>query len=381
VTAARTLSPDQVARLRLQSLGLTGAGVLGPDASAREVVRHHLAMQAQDWPASRWAIGSRLAAAGAPATEAEVAAAYNAGEIVRAWPMRGTVHTTAAEDLRWLNDLAGRRVLSGAATRRANLGIDEQFLERARAELTDILTEGAPHTRSQLAGELAARGIELEGGVRYHAIWYLTQTGSIVHGPIDDASGDHAVVLQDDHLPTAEPLDEAARERELAERYLRSHGPAQLDDLVWWTGMTKTAIRRAIAGLGEAVVSFRSGDRELMMLAERAQELDPDCADSAAATLALAPFDEHLLGYKDRSDVLDPKLANKVDPARNGVFRATIVQDGRVVATWRRKPLTNHVRVHVTPIVRLAAAKRRRVAKALEPWGAFVGRELEVRFD
>lgn len=338
-------------------------------------------MQAQDWPASRWAIGSRLAAAGAPSDEQAITAAYNAGEIVRAWPMRGTVHAIAAQDLRWLNALAGYRALSGVERRWAFLGIDEPFLERARTVICGVLADGRPRTRDQLAEEISGHGIELEGGIRYHTIWYLAQTGSLVMGPVDEASGDHTVVLQDQHLPPAEDIAEADRERELVRRYLTSHGPAQLDDLVWWTGMTKTAIRRGITALADEVVTLDAGGRAMLMLTERFEALDPDCADSAAATLALPGFDEHLLGYKDRTDVLDDRHANLVDPGRNGVFRATIVLEGRVVATWSRKPLTHHVRVTVKPFQPLSAPKRKRVQQALAPWGAFAGRELDVRFE
>jgi len=376
------LTSDQVARLRLQSLGLTGAGTLGAGATPHDVVRHHLAMQAQDWAGSRWAIGSRLAAAGAPGTVDTVVAAYNRGEIVRGWPMRGTVHAMAAEDLRWLNDLAGVRALSGVARRWDILGIDEPFLERARAVITTILADGTPRTRDQLALAVADHGVAMDGGVRYHTIWYLTQTGSLILGPVDEASGDHAVVLQEQHLPAHDTaVEETELERRVVERYLTAHGPAQLADLVWWTGMTKTALRRGVTALGDAIVECESGGRTMLMLASRWDELDPDCADSASATLALAPFDEHLLGYADRSDVLSPNLAARVDPGRNGVFRATIVQDGRVIATWARKPLTHHVRITVSPFGKLTAAKRKRIAQALQPWGAFVGRELDVRFE
>lgn len=374
------LSPDQVARLRLQSLGLTGPGVLGAGATPRDVVSQHLAMQAQDWTASRWAIGARLAAAGAPATDAVVMGAYDAGAIVRGWPMRGTVHVVAAEDLRWLNDLAGRRALSGVARRWAMLGIDEPFLERAREAITELLSDGEPRTRDRLAAELAGRGFPLDGGVRYHVIWYLTQTGSLVLGPVDPATGDHAVTLQHVHLPEPVERAEAEAERELAERYLRLHGPAQIADLVWWSGMTKTAIARGVAALGDKVVALDAGGRSMLMLAERAGALDPDCGDSGSATIALTGFDEHLRGLKDRSDVLEDRHAALVDPGRNGVFRATIVQDGRVIATWSRKALTHHVRVTVSPFRALSAARRRRIVQALAPWGAFVGRDLDVQF-
>ena len=49
----------------------------------------------------------------------------------------------------------------------------------------------------------------------------------------------------------------------------------------------------------------------------------------------LPGFDEFVLGYGDRSAVLDPAFAERIVPGNNGMFRPTIVVDGRVVGTWR----------------------------------------------
>ncbi|MEE3917705.1 hypothetical protein V2I01_00080 [Micromonospora sp. BRA006-A] len=40
-------------------------------------------------------------------------------------------------------------------------------------------------------------------------------------------------------------------------------------------------------------------------------------------------FDEYLLGFKDRSLMLDPAHAAAVVPGNNGVFRSTVVRGGR----------------------------------------------------
>lgn len=50
----------------------------------------------------------------------------------------------------------------------------------------------------------------------------------------------------------------------------------------------------------------------------------------------LPSFDEHLLGYTDRSAQLDPAHFDHIVPGRNGMFLATAVADGRVRGTWRR---------------------------------------------
>lgn len=41
------------------------------------------------------------------------------------------------------------------------------------------------------------------------------------------------------------------------------------------------------------------------------------------------------LGYKDRRYVLAPEHAHRIVPGDNGMFRATVVSDGRVLGTWK----------------------------------------------
>src|SRR5688500_18369236 len=104
-------------RLRLASQGLLGAGER-PD-SAGGVVRWMTAMQAQDLQAALWAVGVRLTGSGV----SDVRAAINAGTIVRSWPMRGTLHLVAPEDLRWMLELTADRLTKGIAARHRELGI------------------------------------------------------------------------------------------------------------------------------------------------------------------------------------------------------------------------------------------------------------------
>ena len=68
-----SLSASQITRLRLQALA--GRSPLAPDPAG--VLAHRLAMQAQDFPDSRWAVGSPLPGS----TQADVSADYDAGTI------------------------------------------------------------------------------------------------------------------------------------------------------------------------------------------------------------------------------------------------------------------------------------------------------------
>jgi hypothetical protein len=95
---------------------------------------------------------------------------------------------------------------------------------------------------------------------------------------------------------------------------------------------------------------------------------------------ALPGFDEYMLGYKDRTLMLDPAHFAAVVPGGNGVFQATIVRSGRTVGIWKRTLGKKAVTVDVTPLVPLKPAERRRAEAALEPFARFVGLPLQVRW-
>src|SRR4026208_924124 len=72
-----------------------------------EAVAWFGAIQAQDYLGALWAIGLRTTAA----VESDVASALAERRIVRAGPVRGTLHFVAADDARWLLELLAPRIV------------------------------------------------------------------------------------------------------------------------------------------------------------------------------------------------------------------------------------------------------------------------------
>ncbi len=140
-------------RLAAQRLATTKA------ASPTEAVRWMLAQQAQDFPGVKWSVAVRTEAA----TEADVEAACDAGEIVRSWPMRGTLHLVAAEDLPWMLELTTGRATASAAKRREVLGITEADIERARDIAETSLPGRSVLSRTDLLAAFAAGGVSTQG--------------------------------------------------------------------------------------------------------------------------------------------------------------------------------------------------------------------------
>ena len=86
--------PPSLTARRLHAQGISAPMA----ASPADAVRRLGAMQAQDYHAALWAVGLRTQGA----TLAQVEDAIQRGEIVRTWPMRGTLHLLAREDVRWM---------------------------------------------------------------------------------------------------------------------------------------------------------------------------------------------------------------------------------------------------------------------------------------
>jgi Winged helix DNA-binding domain len=165
-----------LAQRRLRNQYINGS----PFEDAVEVVRALCAVQAQDYYASLWAVGLRLRGA----HEADVERALNERRIVRTWPMRGTLHFIAAEDVRWLLALLAPRVLERQGTRlRRDFSIDRAVLRRARKIVEKAFCAGQAVTRSSLYERFDAGGVSTERQRGLHILWWLAHEGLICCGP------------------------------------------------------------------------------------------------------------------------------------------------------------------------------------------------------
>ncbi|MBC7441744.1 MAG: winged helix DNA-binding domain-containing protein [Ramlibacter sp.] len=171
---ATRASRTDVRRMRLSCQGLSGPGLPNPGA----VLRRMLALQAQDYRTGLGVIGVRSPGLSVK----DVEQAIDSAEIVRSWPLRGTLHLVAAPDLRGLPGLTAPRVLAGMRTRRAQLGLDEAAIEGAREVALESLSGGRELTRAGFLAELEVHGMSTAGQRGYHLIANLALTGTLCWG-------------------------------------------------------------------------------------------------------------------------------------------------------------------------------------------------------
>jgi hypothetical protein len=351
--------------MRLIAQRIVGGGRSTPG----EIVRSMLAMQGQDFPGARWSIGLR----GNGITDADVGLAFDAGDIVRTWPMRGTLHVTSAEDVGWMPGLMALRVVRATGRRRAELGITDHDLVRARDAAVAALEGGRWLGRETLLEALAARGVLVDRQRGYHLLAYLAQTGTIVMGPT--AGRQQAFVLLEEWVRAPRRLERDEALGELARRFFRSHGPATDRDLARWAGLPLGDVRRGLAVCGSGIERIEI-DGTAYHLAPEVRDAVPDGlpAPTAPVVRLLPGFDEYLLGYADRGAALPPEHAQAVVPGNNGMYLSTIVADGEVVGTWKRTARAREVVIELAPFRHpLPSALRTGLEEAVASYGGFLG--------
>lgn len=318
------MTARELARLRLAAQRIAGPGM----ATVAEAAGWLTAMQAQD----QYGILTSVALRTAAGTRDGVLAAFDTGEIVKSWPMRGTLHVVPAGDLPWMLRVTAPRVVRTAATRHAALGLDAAMLDRARELTVSALSGGRRLRRDDLFAAWNAGGVATDGQRAYHTLWHLAQTGTVCFGPT--CGGDQLLVLVDEWIGSPRRPDRDEALGELASRYFRGHGPATVADFTRWTGLVAADVRTALAIAGPGLARLELDGTEYLM-DERTPDLLDACRPDARGVFLLPGFDEYVIGYGDRGAMLPAEFAQRIVPGGNGVFRPTVVADGQVVGTWR----------------------------------------------
>jgi hypothetical protein len=339
--------------LRLVAQRIAAPGLPSP----ADAVRWLTGMQAQDHGGVLTSVALRTAGG----TREAVEAAFNAGEIVKSWPMRGTLHLAVAEDLPWLLELTAPRALASAADRRARLDLDLSTLDLAGQVTVDALAGGHRLSRAELLALWDKAGAATAGQRGYHMIWYLAQTGLICFGPIEH--GEPQLVLVEEWIRRPRILQRDEALGELALRYFASHGPAAVKDLTRWANLTAADVRTGLA-LALPRLARIEVDGVQYFMDPRTPELLDASLRRAKGVFLLPGFDEFILGYADRTAVLAAEFANLIVPGGNGMFKPTVVSAGQVVGTWKHTRRGAKRTIEATPFTSFTATVEKGITQA-----------------
>jgi hypothetical protein len=350
------MEDSDILHQRLRNQQITGRGFPSPVAA----VRAFGAMQAQEFAMACWAIGLRT-----PGTvEADILAAFDAGEIVRTHVLRPTWHFVAASDLRWILALSAPRVHAINAYQNRQLGMDAARLRRGAAVIEKAVAGGEALTRDELQTALARARLPLAGPALAYAVMFAELEGLICSGPRRGRKFTYMSV--DKRVPASPPLSRDAALVTLAERYFGARGPATAQDFANWSGFTVRDAQAAVAGLDSAFERETPGERTLVF-----PRRTPSARRDAPAALLMPDYDEYGLAYRDRDAFRSTRLAPDFRPA----FNRLIALDGRFIGSWRRTLAGKRVRLEMQLPEALPARARRAVDEAAARYCQFIGCE------
>jgi hypothetical protein len=299
--------------------------------SALAMVRHLCGLQAQAPFPPYYGLLARLDGF----RPEDLAGLLESRDVVRIALMRSTIHLVTADDaLAWRPLI--QPVLDQGLAGNWGKGLAGLDLDRVAAKGRELTTE-QPLTFADLGAELTRTfpghpGDALAMAVRCRvplvqvpprAVW--GKSGLARHTPADVWLGRP---LND---PLAEPLPRPVALAAMVERYLAAFGPATVQDVQAWSGLTR---------LREIVDPMR--DRLLVFADERGRELfdrpdsprpDPDVP--APARLA-AEYDNLILSHDDRTRIMADDDRRQLFRQLNS-FPGSVLLDGFVAGAWRVK--------------------------------------------
>jgi hypothetical protein len=276
-------------------------------------------------------------------------ALYDDRTLIRHHAMRRTLWVMTPDIARAAHDGFTRKFAAAERDRTAALfGCGPEAVDEAveRVVAAIAAADGPVRTRDlalalpDLAEPIVVnRGTNYEGRLAMHsrALLLAAFEGRIARGrpagtwiASQYAWSPHAAWLTEPWSTAGDQVEAAAV---VIGRWLARFGPGTLDDIVWWTGSTKTLVRRALEMIGAVEVDLDQGVG--YVLADDRDE--PATADPGPWVALLPGLDPTAMGWKQRSWYLAPEIAARVVD-RNGNIGPTVWADGRIVGGWIQRP-------------------------------------------
>jgi hypothetical protein len=328
------------------------------------------AVQSQDYPAAKWALGMRVR----NASDASIERAFADGAILRTHVLRPTWHFVAPADIRWMLRLTAPRVKAAMAFYDRAVGLAESDFERSNAAIARALEGGKLLIRPEIGDALREFGVSVpDNATLGHMLIHAELDGVICSGPRRGKQFTYA--LLEERVASARSLDRDEALAELTHRYFTSHGPATERDFAWWSGLTLSDTRRGIALNGSALAELTVEGKHYWLGCERMSA--PTSPDRDALYL-LPNYDEYTVAYRERDLFYDRRRAKTWNGRASVPFGNVMVRAGRVVGGWTRSTDgRGRLTVSSAWFADASEAAKTELPAAVERYAAFLG--LEAR--
>lgn len=342
------MKPKDLLALRLCNHQL----VSGQFATVESLVNWMGAMQAQDYAMAKWALSLRLK----NSTEPGIESAINEGKIFRVHILRPTWHFVAAQDLRWMMALTAAHVKKAMASQNRKIGLDDTVIKKCYRHIEALLADGVARTREEIVEALRKKRLPLDALQATNVMIFAELDRLVCNGPRSGKKFTYNLFEQ--RVPPDKELLRTEALAKLAFQYFTSHGPATLQDFVWWSGLPVKDAKVGVEENRRALTSFTLHNQSYWYNADTRR--DKPVRDMAL--LFLPPYDEFTVGYSNREFIGRGTGADK-DELGYLIFKPLILHQGKAIGTWKRE-VGKDLLMDVALLARPSADLKRNIQRA-----------------
>jgi hypothetical protein len=365
----------------LRELRLRVQGLRAPfDASAPEVVRRFAAVQAQEFLPAQWGLAARVPVEVRP-DAASVAAALDAGEILRTHVLRPTWHFLHPDDARWIMELSAERVHRANGTYYRRTGLEGDIAVRAMDVVAASLA-GGHRTRAELAAALEDAGVAA-AGLSFVYVMIMAELERIAISGAN-VGKQRTYAAFDERVPPSPPRPRDEALADLAARFIASRGPATDRDFATWSGFTLGDTRRAFADAADRAGPGRFESIDVEGTPHVVDAASVGTASIGTASVGAAPqpgsdgpvvdllqaYDEYIMGYAAPRAYLLPADRDAVHA--EFPLHALMV-DGVMAGRWAPVVQAKRATARIVPWRTFSAAEERALAASVADLERFLG--------
>ncbi|HZW39710.1 MAG TPA: winged helix DNA-binding domain-containing protein [Ignavibacteriaceae bacterium] len=332
--------------------------------SVKLLVGHMGAMQAQDFLMAKYAIGLRVN----NADDSIVSEAINNGDIIRTHLLRPTWHFVSSDNIYWMLKLTAPRIKKILNFRNKQLGLDTALYKKSNKIIEKALTGNNNLTREELISILKKNKIDVDENRASHYLMEAEIIELVCSGTIKN--GKQTYALLDERITRKDNLSREEALAKLAELYFTSHGPATDKDFYWWSGLTIKEVRIAIELISKKFNVEKINEENYIFK-------NPSKFMKNSGVYLLPAYDEFVISYKDRTALLHPDNHESVI-SMNGIFKPTILVNGKVAGIWKRVTKNNVIKVEINLFGKVNSLNKNLIEKAVSKYSNFLGKEANI---
>jgi hypothetical protein len=243
--------------------------------------------------------------------------------------------------------------------------LDHIVFSKSEKAILQAMEGGKKLTRNEIAEALEQAGVGTNEQRFIHIMMQMELIGLVCSGGRQGKQFTYA--LLDERVPATKLFDRQEAVIALAQRYFTSHGPATLQDYVWWSGLTVTDARTGLEAVRHKLNSAELNGNTYWFAGQE------NLMKSKSPGVFLLPnYDEYIVSYKDRGFAIAASDLNKADP-RGTIFNHTIVANGKIIGIWKRAIGKTQVDIELIPFGPIGKSNQTAVATAAKRYAKFLG--------